>query len=102
MKSKWPDKMALKLANQLFRLQRSFAQVMSITTCRLSTKQIKILLILFCVTWSALSFLFIGQAIFYKTNNNKIDIDPIYMPQHSIKTGEPLHPSYDTLKIIQQ
>ena len=96
MKENWKDRMALKVSNQLLRLQTKFAEMMEKKTANVSLRQIKILLVLFCVIWGGLSALFITQAVLFQKKHT-LSIDPIHLPEHSIKTGEPNNPLKDSI-----
>lgn len=95
MKENWKDRVASKVSYQLLRLQTRFAEIMEKKTANVSFRQIKILLVLFCLIWGGLSGLFITQAILFQKRHT-ISIEPIHLPQHSTKTGEPFAPSKDS------
>ena len=97
MKENWKDKIAYKASNQLLRLQSKFAQILEKKTANVSLKQIKILLVVFCLLWGGLSAFFITQAIAFQKRHS-ISIEPIYLPQYSTETGEPISPLSDTIK----
>ena len=97
MKENWKDRIALKVSNQLLRLQTKFAEILEKKTANVSFRQIKILLIVFCLLWGGLSALFIMQAIVFQKRHS-ISIEPIQMLQYSTKTGEPINPLSDTIK----
>lgn len=89
------DKVAGKIANGLIWLQTKIADRMN------KLKNLKAILIAFCVISSGLSIYFFVDAIISKPKA-KLKIDPIRMPQHFDKSGDEVMESTMPDDIYQQ
>lgn len=89
------DKVAGKIASGLIWLQTIIADRMN------KLKNLKAILIGFCVISSGLSIYFLVDAIIAKPNQS-LKIDPIRMPQHFDKSGDEVMESAMPEDIYQQ
>ncbi len=89
------DKVAGKIANGLIWLQTKIADRMN------KLKNLKAILIAFCVISSGLSIYFLVDAIIAKPKQS-MKIDPIRMPQHFDKSGDEIMENVMPGDIYQQ
>ena len=83
------DKVAVKIARAIHSLQLKFSIIMNNIFARLSSAQLKALLIVFCFLSGGFSIYLFGDAIFGKSQHEaNIRIDQINIPKHFNRTGE--------------
>ena len=84
----WTDKAAEKIARSGLKVQSKFANGMGRLTGNMSTRNLKIALVIFCVVVGGYSAYIFGDALFSNETNSTINVQKVTMPKHADQAGD--------------
>lgn len=87
------DKIAGSIAGYMTKAQTKFARVMNKGFSGVSTKNMKVVLVLFCFISGGLSLYLVGKGLFKKEKEITINLDKVHTPKYYDRAGDEMVPS---------